>query len=301
MEEAEAFTIAIFISFLFSWNNSSLFIGGLTSSGIVKLRIAALFTALSMIIGFSAESQKMDPENILLYDGYHSPLITILIMLAISNLLSIPISISSISIASLIGSSIASGSRLNIVFLSITVLAWLLAPLSSMLLTSIIYNILRKRFSSIKIDSLPLLNKVIIYSTTFYAAYVISANNLGFLISMLDNDSTITYVTTFLGIVLGSYFFSERISYIMGERLAILSPVKLSSSLLSSSIILWILTQFSIPSALTHIILGGFIGAASASPSSIINMRLFKNLTRSWIITTLISIPLSYILRSIMR
>jgi len=95
---------------------------------------------------------------------------------------------------------------------------------------------------------------------------------------------------------MGAFFFSEKISYIIGERLAILSPVKLSSSLLSSSILLWILTQISIPAALTQIMLGGLIGAAFSSPISIINVRLLGKLLGSWIASFLLGILFSYML-----
>jgi len=44
-----------------------------------------------------------------------------------------------------------------------------------------------------------------------------------------------------------------------------LDPIGLSLSLLLSSILLWILTQISIPVALTQIILGGLIEAAFSS------------------------------------
>lgn len=290
------FTLIFFTSLLFTWNSSSLFISGLTSSSIAKFKVAGSFTALSMILGLIVEGWKMEPENLVVEDAFYPSLLTILIILSISNFLSIPISVSSISVASLIGASISLSTQVNLIFLITTVLAWFVAPLSSILLTSILYNVMRNVLKLLSLGLLSLLNKIIAYTATFYAAYVLSANNLGFLLSMLDKGSGPSYLIALMGIVFGSLFFSERISYIIGERLAILSPVKLSSSLLSSSIILWILTQFSIPSAITQIILGGLIGTAVSSPSSTINIKLFKKLIISWIITTFLAIPSSYIL-----
>ncbi|MCS7125430.1 MAG: inorganic phosphate transporter [Aigarchaeota archaeon] len=296
MEGILIFTLIFFTSLLFTWNSSSLFISGLTSSSIAKFKVAGSFTALSMILGLIVEGWKMEPENLVVEDAFYPSLLTILIILSISNFLSIPISVSSISVASLIGASISLSTQVNLIFLITTVLAWFVAPLSSILLTSILYNVMRNVLKLLSLGLLSLLNKIIAYTATFYAAYVLSANNLGFLLSMLDKGSGPSYLIALMGIVFGSLFFSERISYIIGERLAILSPVKLSSSLLSSSIILWILTQFSIPSAITQIILGGLIGTAVSSPSSTINIKLFKKLIISWIITTFLAIPSSYIL-----
>lgn len=118
---------------------------------------------------------------------------------------------------------------------------------------------------------------------------------------MVAEDYRLTYPIVFLGILIGASVFSEKISYVIGERLAILSPLKLSSSLLSSSILLWILTQIGIPAALTQIMIGGLIGAALSSPISIINVRLLKKLIGSWIATFLLGILFSYMLGIILK
>jgi phosphate/sulfate permease len=115
------------------------------------------------------------------------------------------------------------------------------------------------------------------YLTTFYGAYTISANNLGFILSTVAEDVRLTYPIAFMGILIGASVFSEKISYVIGERLAILSPLKLSSSLLSSSILSWMLTQIGIPAALTQIMLGGLVGAALSSPISITIFSTLSN------------------------
>ncbi|MEM2396123.1 MAG: inorganic phosphate transporter [Nitrososphaerota archaeon] len=143
--------------------------------------------------------------------------------------------------------------------------------------------------------------RLIIYSTSFYGAYTISANNLGFILSMLSGYSISLYPIVYIGILIGASIFSEKISYVIGDRLAILSPLKLSSSLLSSSLLLWILTQVGIPAALTQIMIGGLVGAALSSSTHIINVGLFKKLILSWVASFLLGVVFSYILVIILK
>ncbi|MCL7391229.1 MAG: hypothetical protein LZ172_05470 [Thaumarchaeota archaeon] len=249
-----------------------------------------------MLAGLMLEGWKMNPYKLITFDSLIIPVVAILVTLSICSVLAIPVSISNISVASLIGASLSLNTQINQSFLSITFLAWLLTPLIAVYLTQAIYLVLVKLFSMIRINSLYLFTRLTIYLATFYGAYTISANNLGFMLLMLAENSISMYPIVFLGVFMGAFFFSEKISYIIGERLAILSPVKLSSSLLSSSILLWILTQISIPAALTQIMLGGLIGAAFSSPISIINVRLLGKLLGSWIASFLLGILFSYML-----
>lgn len=287
-------------SILFSWNNSSLFISGMRASGVAKFRYCAIFTAVSMFIGVMLEGWKMNPSKLIDFNSFEISAIAILATLLICGIIAIPASISNIAVASLIGSSLSLKIQINQFFLTVTFLSWILAPLATMFMARATYLLLTKLSTHIKIDTLYFYTRIVIYSTSFYGAYTISANNLGFILSMFGGYSTSTYPIVFLGILLGAILFSEKMSYAIGERLAILSPLKLSSSLLSSSILLWILTQVGIPAALTQIMLGGIVGASFSSPTSIINLRMFKKLIASWITSFLLGIAFSYLLEIIL-
>ena len=296
-----AYALCFLLSLLFSWNNSSLFISGLVTSNITRFRYSVIFTATSMFAGLIIEGWKMNPYRLITFDSFMIPIVAIPVTLSLCSVLAVPVSISSISVASLIGASLSLNIPISQFFLSITFLAWLLTPLAAMYLTQAMYLAMVKLFSFIKINSVYFFTRLTIYLTTFYGAYTISANNLGFILSMVAEDYRLTYPIAFLGILIGASIFSEKIFYVIGERLAILSPLKLSSSLLSSSILLWILTQIGIPAALTQIMLGGLIGAALSSPISIINVRLLKKLIGSWIATFLLGILLSYMLGILLK
>ncbi|MEM1584453.1 MAG: inorganic phosphate transporter [Nitrososphaerota archaeon] len=295
------YILCLVSSILFSWNNSSLFVSGMTSSGAAKFRYSVIFTVLSMFLGLMLEGWKMNPSKLIIFNSFEIPLIAILVVLLICSVLAIPVSISNIAVASLIGSSLALNIQVNQIFLTITVLSWILAPLATMYLSKLIYLLLMKLSRCIRMGELYFYTRLIIYSTSFYGAYTISANNLGFILSMLSGYSISLYPIVYIGILIGASIFSEKISYVIGDRLAILSPLKLSSSLLSSSLLLWILTQVGIPAALTQIMIGGLVGAALSSSTHIINVGLFKKLILSWVASFLLGVVFSYILVIILK
>ncbi|MEM3495476.1 MAG: inorganic phosphate transporter [Nitrososphaerota archaeon] len=295
------YILCLVSSILFSWNNSSLFVSGMTSSGAAKFRYSVIFTVLSMFLGLMLEGWKMNPSKLIIFNSFEIPLIAILVILLICSVLAIPVSISNIAVASLIGSSLALNIQVNQIFLTITVLSWILAPLATMYLSKLIYLLLMKLFRCIRMGELYFYTRLIIYSTSFYGAYTISANNLGFILSMLSGYSISLCPIVYIGILIGASIFSEKISYVIGDRLAILSPLKLSSSLLSSSLLLWILTQVGIPAALTQIMIGGLVGAALSSSTHIINVGLFKKLILSWAASFLLGVVFSYLLVIILK
>lgn len=283
-------------SLLFSWNNSSLFISGLISSGLAKFRRLAFFITASMMIGLLFEGWKMNPGKIVMPQLFTISIIALLVTLLICNLLRVPVSISNIAIASLIGVSLSMNIQIDPTFLVRTFLAWILTPLAALILTPLIYSLLAKFFSHLGEDLAYILTRILIYSASFYGAYTISANNLGFLLPTICQSFEPVYIIALIGILLGTYLFSERVSYTIGERLAILSPLQLSSSLITSSLLLWILTQIAIPAALTQIMLGSLIGSAFSSPISIINMRLFRKITALWILSFFLGLAISFLL-----
>ncbi len=288
--------LCFMMSLLFSWNNSSLFISGLISSGLAKFRRLAFFITASMMIGLMLEGWKMNPGKIVIPQLFTISIIAVSVTLLICNLLKVPVSISNIAVASLIGVSLSMNMQIDQTFVVKTFLAWVLTPLAALILTPLTYSMLAKLFSHLGEDLTYLSTRILIYSASFYGAYTISANNLGFLLPTICQSYEPVYIIAFIGVFLGTYLFSEKVSYTIGGRLAILSPLQLSSSLLTSSLLLWILTQIAIPAALTQIMLGSLIGSAFSSPISIINVRLLRKIAALWMLSFFLGLAISFLL-----
>ena len=292
--------LAAALTLLFSWNNGSLYLGGLTASGVMRFRRATLLIASAMVLGVWAEGWKMSPA-LLTGGGYVPALATALIIFFASNLLNIPVSLSNIAVATLAGSSLALGLNINAWFLMEVALAWMLAPFAAMFLAWIIYIVFRALLSRVGLLVLDLVNRLSAYLISFYSAYALAANNIGFILNMAPGDGVGGLLLVSAAAAAGVLFFTRRASFMMGERLVVLSPQRVFTSVASASIVLWILTQFGIPGALTQTLLGGLAGSIASSPLAIINVKLVKRFVAAWILTTLLSVPAGYCLALLLR
>lgn len=285
---------AAILTLLFSWNNGSLYLGGLTASGITGYRRATLLISLAMVLGILAEGWKMNPESLM--TGNYSPaLATALIIFLTSNLLNIPASLSNVVVASLAGSSPILNQSLNTFFLVKVVLAWILSPFAAMLLYHLIYILSKSVLSRVGLLTIDLVNRLSAYLISFYSAYSLAANNVGFLLNMTGEAGIYSTLVISAAASSGVLFFTRKSAFVMGERLVVLSPQRFFTSLLSASIILWMLTQLGIPGSFTQTLLGGMVGAVASSPLAMINSKLVKRFIIAWIATTLISVPAGYL------
>lgn len=285
--------LASALTFLFSWNNGSLLLGGLTASGVIRFRLATLLLASAMVLGILAEGWKVSPESLTAPRGFSPALATALIIFAASNLLDIPVSLSNIAVGALVGSSLALGLGVNVWFLAGVAAAWLSAPFFAMLLAHVIYSASRLLLRRVGLLTLDLVNRLAAYLITFYSAYSLSANNVGFILNMASAAPP-SLAAVSAASALGVILFTRKSSFAMGERLLILSPQRVFTSLASASIILWFLTQVGVPGALTQTLLGGFLGSTASSPLAIINTRLVRRFVVGWVAAALLSVPAGY-------
>ncbi len=285
--------LAATLTLLFSWNNGSLYLGGLTASGITVYRKAAFLISIAMVLGVLAEGWKMNPGK-LAAGNYFPALVTALTIFLVSNVLNVPTSLSNVVVASLVGSSLTLNHGLSILFLVKVILAWILSPFAAMFLYHLIYTLSKSILSRVGLLTIDLVNRLSAYLVSFYSAYSLAANNVGFLLNMTGEAGVYSTLIISAAAFSGVFFLTRRSAFVMGERLVVLSPQRFFTSLLSASIILWILTQLGIPGSFTQTFLGGMVGAVASSPLAMINSRLVKRFVIAWVATTLASVPAGY-------
>ena len=290
--------IVALLVLLFTWNNYSLFIGGLTASGSASYRLAVALVAAAMVFGVLTEGWKMMPTA-LSAGAYEPALITTIIVFGVSNVLNVPVSISNILVVGLSGSSMANGVGVNVGFLAAVILAWLLSPIAAMVLTWIIYKLVHAAVQRSGLLLLDLFNRSAAYVVTLYASYTLAANNIGFIVNMVPGNRSVAVLVVLLAAVAGM-LMTRRAYVAMGEGLVSLSPQRYFTSVFAASIVLWLLTQLGIPAALTQLLMGAFLGAIISSTLAIYNVRRFKLIVVSWIATAALSFPAGYFIALVM-
>ena len=300
----EALVISLLVVFVFGWNNGSVAVGALTGPRILTRRKSILVVAVGMLSGVLAEGWKMDYTNLGTASGaFASPalatLLATLLLLTVSNLTLIPISLSNITVGAYVGALITKGGNINLYHLALTITAWVLGPLLTFFLTLFIYRIVKNYVSRLNLLGLDFFNRFAVYAIVLAITYSLAANNIGFILSFTNQLTPVHPFFTgvvALSAVAGVFLMRGGIEASMAEKLVVLSPPKTLTSLFSASLVLWLLTQFSIPASLTQNVLGGIIGAAATTRIRMINLKNAWKIVLSWVLTSLVSVAAGLLL-----
>ncbi|RMF29180.1 MAG: hypothetical protein D6752_06415 [Candidatus Nitrosothermus koennekii] len=124
---------------------------------------------------------------------------------------------------------------------------------------------------------------------TFYTSYTLAANNIGLLYT---NNLTffLLPLASIIGIIKG-----KKTALFVSERVVGHSQATIFSSLLASSLLLWIFTQFAIPLSLSQLLLASLFGVNLYRRPIIYNKTRMFMLIASWIGSTLLSVLLAYL------
>ncbi|MEM3437887.1 MAG: inorganic phosphate transporter [Nitrososphaerales archaeon] len=300
--------LALLISFVFGWNNSSLFKGGLTTSGLLSYRKSAILTSLGLVLGAFLEGVKMrkaligsiteSTTNIAL----SIVLITTILLMLIFTIIHIPVSLSHISVGAYVGANFMIGLSFNTINLEIIVLSWIFVPVLSALIAILIYKLISLIVQQFSLLTLDAFNRLAVIIVVFYITYALGANNIGLVHGLciplikdpILQESMIIFMA--LSVVFGIVAFGKRITKAVGEDLIILSPISFLTSMFSSALITWIFTQFSIPISITQAIFGGIFGASLVKKYVIFNRVMLYEVIVSWIAIATISFILSMLI-----
>jgi phosphate/sulfate permease len=96
--------------------------------------------------------------------------------------------------------------------------------------------------------------------------------------------------------IAGGLLFSSSVAWLLGWKMAVLSPSAYLSALLGASITLWIYTQIGIPSSITQAIVGAMVILSIDRKPSIINLRVVYEVIGSWVFLMLSSLCVAFLL-----
>ncbi len=300
--------LALLVAFIFGWNNSSLFKGGLTSSGLLSYRKSIVLTSLGLLSGALIEGNKMGKALIgsitesTTTTALLIVFITTFLLMLILTIFHIPVSLSHVSVGAYVGANFAIGLSLNTANLELIILSWVSVPVFSALITILIYKFIARiaqNFSLLKLDAF---NRVAVIIVVFYITYALGANNVGLINGLympLINDPILLefmIISIALSAALGIIILGKRITKAMGEDLIVLSPISVLTSMFSSALLMWLFTQFSIPISITQAVIGGIFGASLVKKHVIFNRVMLYEIVGSWIAITTISFILSMLI-----
>lgn len=299
------------LSFVFGWNNGSFLIGNLRGSGTLSVGAAVLVSGAGLLVGALAEGPKMTTSLVgtlapfSSYDVILTATGTSLVLLFALSVVGRPMSLSMTLVGAFLGSTYSAGIAISVPRTLLVVGFWFLAPLSTAVLTFLVYTLIRPLTFDLSLATVDLLNRITITAGAFIVSYTLGANNLGLLqSSVIAGDSAASADVLSLSVVaigisllavLGAALLGRgRVAGTIGDRMLALPPQGVLTLFVASSIVVWAGTQFALPISIAQCVLGGMFGASLAKRLAVMNGKLVYETVLSWLIVPSVAFALSW-------
>jgi phosphate/sulfate permease len=292
------------LAFVFGWNNGSFLVGNMRGAGNFSLGFAALVAGAGLVVGTLVEGPKMKTSLVGTLASTSTYLVmisaltaTILFLLVLSGA-GRPMSLSMTMVGAFLGATYGGGIAISGERTAMVIGFWFVAPIVTGLLTYGIYTIVRRAVSELSLITIDWINRVVTVVSAFLVSYTLGANNIGLLQSSLIAWSSGVQSDVFTLLIVGvalallavvgmAVFGGGAVSGTIGDKMFTLSPQGVVTLFVSSSIVVWVGTQFALPISIAQCVLGGMFGASIARSLSIMNRKLVYETVLSWVVVPL--------------
>ena len=299
--------LAAALCFLFGWNNSSFLIGNLRGAGSLSFFWAIVLSVAGLLVGALLEGSKMAGtlSGSLAPTTTYSVLLSVLVvsvaLTLVLTLLDLPVSFSMIMVGAFLGATYASSIPVNADRSWEVVGFWFPAPLATALITFGIYDFTASfatRFGILTVDSMNRAGAVV---SGLAVSYTLGANNIGLFYagtgvsaSGTSVDSVVVLILILAGTVGIVALGRTALGGTMGDRMLTLSPQGVFSAFVSSSVVVWVGTQFGLPVSISQCLLGGMLGAAYSRIVSAVNRKLVGETLSMRVVAPLVPFAAAY-------
>jgi PiT family inorganic phosphate transporter len=220
-------------------------------------------------------------------------LIAILVLMGTFTLLKFPASVSNVLLGSMVGISLAANVPISLGVLSSVLAAWLLSPLSAAGMAILIQWVVLSVQARRSLVAVARWSRMLGLASVVIAGYTLGANNLGALLGF-SSGPTLS-VMVLIAAIIGGLAFSGSVAWLLGWKMAVLSPSAYLSALLGASLTLWLYTQLGIPTSLTQAIVGAMVVLSSSRKPSMVDSRVVFEVLGSWPILLLSSMGVAFL------
>lgn len=304
IKEMIILSAGIILSLTSGGNNSAVNPAILMGSGIFRRKSAMVSCAIGILAGVMINATLMiNYGSTLIVDSKSNEILPIMvssiITLVLLSMIGVPTSVSQLVIVSIAGFATVGILTINWSYFLFTVASWIISVVMSIILSAFFYNIFYK-YSFLNPElGISFKIKFLITVMSLYNSYLVGANVIGFIISIIKVSSIhADYIELLLinGIAgaLGLLIMGKRIFIEVGFRLSRLGRIATLSALFSSDIIIQFFTLIGMPISVTQTITGSLIGINLAKGSLRIgsSVKMFKN----WIIAPVIGVIISLLI-----
>ena len=295
----------IFLGWTLGSNDSANIFGTGVAAKIIKYRTATILISIFVILGAVVEGEKcfatvgklinLTPES-----AFYAALAAGITMFILTYL-ALPCSTSQAIIGAVLGAGMVSGipdfSRLYKI-----VACWILAPISAVILSYILYHLIGFFFERY-ITSPQKRSFFIFWGLIFagcFGAYALGSNNVANVTGVFVGSGLLTpfegALIGGLSIASGVLTYSRRVMTTVGKKITYLDEYSAFIAELSEAVTVEIFTQVGVPVSTSQAIVGGVVGVGLVKGARTVNRRTLIEIGTGWISTPISAGIISYFL-----
>ena len=313
----------LFLGWSLGANDAANIFGTSVSTRMVKFRVAAALASVFIILGATISGAGTTHTLEVLGDvnaiagSFTVSLAAALTVFALIKR-GLPVSVSQAIVGSIIGWNLFTASPTDFASLTSIVISWIVNPVLACVFSFLIYNILKKVVSKMKLHilELDLYTRIALILVTIFGSYALGANNIAkvvgvFITTSPFRDINITSNFTFtsvqqlflvgsLSMAVGVMTYSQKTISTIGSQIFKLTPISAFSSVFSASLVLFFFSSQSlerllnslglpsfplVPVSITQSMVGAVMGIGFAKGGRYINYKIIGKIAIGWLAT----------------
>ena len=286
---------------LVAGNNLSACTGSIISSRIVSRRFGIWTAIIGYILGFLIEGGMLKAGLLALMPVHTAALVIIallvsLIVFIVAHAIRVPMSLSMTLAMAIVGIELAYSGFLNVPFLSYIIIFWILSTFLSVIFTLVAMRVSYRFLFNSRIWPTIKKIKILLIIISFFTAFVLGANTVGFLFAATLNmlDPVFGVLTVIAAIIIGSIMLSKGELKRIGNEILPLRYLNALITQMVSVLVVQAATMLSIPSSNTQTFTASLYGAGLSYRTRIILKKPMFTIILSWIATAVISLAIGY-------
>ncbi len=283
---------------LVAGNNLSSCTGAIISGKIVTKRSGIIIAILGYISGLVLEGNILKNGVSALLPVNSTLFITIALLVSIiifiyAHFKRIPNSLSFTFASVILGISSAAGLNINFTFVLTMVLFWALTPIVSIALTLAMMKGSRRIIDKKNIWETINKIKILLVIVSFFTAFTLGANTIGFVYSAIPSDSS-NFIIVVVALIFGSMVLSGRELNKIGNEIIPFRYLNSITSQLGSAIIVEVATLFGIPMSNTQSFTMSIYGAGLSYKNRLLIKKPAIDIIKAWIYMIIVSFIIAF-------
>jgi phosphate/sulfate permease len=293
----------IFIAFVIGSNDTSNAFGICIGCGMIKFKKALCLFGPFVLVGMLLQGGKvMKTVGNDLLDVNISilgiSLVVSALLIAVSNLKTLPVSSHQVIVGSLTGSGIASGVEVNVLSAAKIAVSWVMSPLGALLFAVLIFKVMEKTLSRLPVFHVEMVLRILLVLTGILISYTTGANELATVLGGAVYSGLLSPVHASVGgavlVFLGAFFLSSRVIETVGKGITTLDPYSGFAAQFGGAACVLVFTSLGMPVSTTYCIIGGVFGVGMLKGMETVRLDLIRKMALSWVLTPFLAFALCF-------